>query len=442
MELENPLRGRQTHKTAVCIFTVLLFYNFVVILRCMPPEVSINYTHYAVDFSFGWCSRLLPGAVYNLFVPEPSEVTANVYVYLLMLLFLAAVSLLLERLLYSLSDQDRPMCYVLLAFYLTGPATFSPYFFAFGMLDFHWLVLMVPFFVLLQKRWGRWLVWLFPALLMFVSFGAALTWAPLCGLLILYELALAKEKKTRRQLTVVFFAAVILAAGIFLYITGFETKTLTYSLDEFNEILDERGVKIMNYYDGTFYGDMAAAEKFYVEKYGEKNNPFSSGVVSASEYYFNPDTGLAEGFLNALRTRLAQHWFIYSDKNFIQLKKTALFLGFLMTVLLPPFVVLYRSVLVRWQRAGKDLLKRFLYVCLLIFFPAVILLSVIVSIDSTRWVMHTFMMLFTFVLYQIYREKEAVLPLLRASLRKIPRFAVFIYYGIYCFTFVSPYVYA
>ena len=442
MKTANPLENRHAHNPALCFFALLLAYNFVVILRCAPPAITINYTHYAVDFSFGFCSRLLPGAVYNLFVSKPTETTANIYMYILMLLFLAAVSLLLERLLLSLPEKERPLCLLLLAFYLTGPATFSPHIWALGLLDFHWLVLMVPFFLLMQHKWGRLLLPLFPFLLILTSFGAAICWVPFCGLLILYEFTLATNKKTRRQLAAVFFAAVLTAAGTTLYFATNETKNLKYTLEEFNEILDSRGVKVMNYYDATFYGDMAAAERFYIEKHGEKNNPFSSGVVDKDTFYNDPNATGMQKIINTLRTRLAQHWFIYSDQNYIQLKKTLLFFGLLLTVLLPPACVFYSVLRAKWKAARGDGARRFLYFCLQAFFPLLVLVSLIISIDSTRWLMHAFMMLFTFLLYAVFREGEAALAPLRQTLRRIPRFALFLYYGIYCFTFVSPYVYA
>lgn len=438
------LRKRWPHKAACCFFAVLLFYNFIVILRCNFPSIGVNYTHYAIDYTVGFCTRLLPGAVYNLFVPSPSAVTANIYVYLLTLLLFAAVSLLLERVLLSLPADRQPLMLLLFLFYLTGPATFSLYAHAFGLLDLHWLILMVPFFLLLRSKWGLFLLPAFPLLLLLTSFGAIVSWIPFTVLLILYELTLQTDQKDRRRLTAVFLAALLTAGGSFLYFAANEKKNLVYTVDEFNQYMHERGCDIVAYYDDSFYDAFETAVDFYVSLHGTSGSPYAShlnGYIDQKEFFPEMPDGPLKRMINEFGNRFARHWELYKMYDYGQLKKSLALFGGLFLVMLPPFVLLY-SVLVKKYRAAKGKKPdRFLYFCCLAFFPLLLFAVPVVSTDTTRWIMHAFMILFTFVIYMVYREKEAVTEVLRERLAKIPRFAILFYYAIYAFTFVTPYTY-
>ena len=444
MEKRNPLKKRRSHRPALCFFLGLLIYNFVVVLRCSLPAIGVNYTHYAVDYSVGFCTRLLPGAVYNLFVPKPTEATANGYVWLLTLLLFAAVSLLLEHVLLSLPKERRPFFWLLLLFYLTGPATFSLYTHAFGLLDLHWLILMVVFFLLLQKKWGQLLLPVFPLLLLLTSFGAIVSWIPFSVLLILYQLTLQTEKKDRQRLTAVFLAALFVAGGSFLYFAANDKKNLVYDVDGFNQFMHERGCDIVAYYDDSFYDAFETAVDFYVEQHGTADSPYSghlNGYIDQKEFFPEMADGPVKRFANEIGNRLARHWELYKMNDYVQLKKSvSLFCG-MFVVVLPPLAVLYNVLVKKFRSARGKKPDRFLYFCLLAFFPVLLFIVPVVSTDTTRWIMHAFMMLFTLVIYMICREREAVLEPLRRMLVKIPRVALASYWGVYAFTFITPYVY-
>ena len=440
------LSKKVPHKPALLFFFFLLAYNFIIMLRCVPPSIGVYYVYYVLNFSFGFCTRLLPGTVYNLFVSEPSPQSATAYMYILMILFLAAVSLLLEKLLLSLPSGQQPLCLLLVAFYLTGPATFSPHIFAFGLLDVHWLIAMIPFLLLLQNKWGRFLLPVFPFVLMLISFGAIISWVPFCGLLVFYELTLTEVKKHRRQIAAIFFVTIMVAVGTFAYFSANEKKNLNYSIDEFNQILVDHGCYYLHYFDSSFYGDFAAAIKVYTDEFGDENNPYASyedyKTADFKDYFSNMADGKVKQFLNTLFNRFGQHWLLYRYQDYAQLKKSLGFMLMLLIVLAPPGCLFYAVLRRKWQIVKGDRLNRFLYFCLQVFFPILIIVSLFISIDSTRWTMHSFMMLFTFILYMIYKEKGSVLDILREKLCAVPRLALLIYGGIYSFTFISPYVYA
>ena len=58
------------HKIALSFFAFIVIYNFVFVDK--PFEFSslcdVTYAYHLVDFSVGFCTKLLPGAIYNFFL--------------------------------------------------------------------------------------------------------------------------------------------------------------------------------------------------------------------------------------------------------------------------------------------------------------------------------------------------------------------------------------
>lgn len=427
--------GLRRHIPALCIFLFLLFYGLVIVRRCAPPEVSIfEYYFYAVDFSMGFVGRFLVGAVFNLFVKKPTPAAATVYMCVLLLLFCAALSLLLEHFWLALPENGRRIGLCLLAFYLTGPAAFSIYFFQFGMLDTHWLLLALPFVVLLQHKKTQWLLPLLFVPMVMIQYASLFNWVLFGGLLILYELTLATEKADRRRLIALFLASVTLASGTFFYFEINEKKNVVYTVDEFNEILTERGVEMLYYFDHMLYDDFLHDTPALEEQYAYYKE------IDFIDHFPNMSDNVFKRTVNELSYMLRTHVGYYPQNDWYGLKKTVGQM-LLLTVILSPMLVLFYTVFHRKYRAAKGrFLSRFTYFCMMALYPVSAVAIIPISSDSVRWIAQGFLVLFSLVLYMVYKEKEAVLGILSEKLARIPKPAVALYYGIWFFTVLNPYV--
>ena len=432
---ENTPRGLRQHKAALCIFPFLLFYGLVVVRRCAPPNVSIfEYYFYAVDFSMGFVGRFLIGAVFNLFVKNPTPAAATVYVCVLLLLFCAALSLLLERFWLALPERYRITGLVLLAFYLTGPAAFSIYFYQFGMIDTHWLFLALPFVVLMQYKKAQYFLPLLFVPMVMIQYASLFNWVLFGGLLILYELTLASEKKDRRRLLAVFLASVTLASGTFFYFEINEKKNLIYNVDEFNEILTDRGVEMLYYFDHMLYDDFLHDTPALEEQYAYYKE------IRFIDHFPDMEDNVFKELVNRLSYMFRTHSGYYVQNNWYGLKKTVGQM-LLLTVVLAPMLVLLYAVLRRKYRAAKGkFLSRFTFFCMMALYPVSAVAVIPVSSDSVRWMAQGFLVLFSLILYMIYKEKEKILGILSEKLTRIPRPAAAIYYGVWFFTVLNPYV--
>ena len=425
-----------SHRIAIGIFSVLLLYGIIIVRRCSLPTVDgVCYDFHAVDFGMGFCSKFLPGAIYNLFVKSPSPESATVYESVLLVLFYAAVSFLLERMVFVAPEKHRPVAFVLLAFYLTGPATFAPYIYNLGMLDVYWLFLSVPFIVMLQNRYTRLVLPLLIIPAVMIHFGAMITCVPFFALLILYELTRAEENYDRRQLTAVFCAMVVLAVSTFLYFSINDRNNIKLDPAEFHQVMEARGAKESTYYYGFYTGEEYASYDQVIHAVPELERYADAPV----EILF-PDhiDNFFVKMLNVFSYQIQMHFFIYSNLEIAEM--TFPLVALLFVVLLPSLVFFWWIYAQRFKEAKGKRLDRFVYFCLLVFFPFTTFGSLLISTDSTRWVYHAYLSLFTMLLYLLYRERETAYETIAALLRRIPRFAVGLYYLICFFTVLDPYV--
>ena len=426
------------HRIAFCIFFFLLAYGLIVVRRCAPPSVSnVCYYFHTVDFSLGFCSRFLPGAIYHLFFRTPSPATAAVYETVLLVLLYAAVSLLLEKLMLAVPERYRRAALVLLAFYLTGPATFAPYAYKIGMLDVYWLFLTVPFLLMLRNRYARLALPLLFLPAVMIHFGAMFTYVPFYALLILYEQTRARDKSDRRRLTAVFLAGCVLAAGLFLYFGVFEKSNVKVDIDTFDQMMRERGVENTDYYDYALYGT-GDIDVRRINEFKDPNDPRAhvDPIILFPEHADNAVVKL----LNFFFYHLQMHYYLYTTLN--TGPRTLTQYALLTVVLLPALFVLWRFFFVRSRRMKEEgqKLKRFVYVCLILFFPVATVGSMLISSDSTRWCFHVYFLMFTTLLYLMYRERETVPEIISGILKKIPEPVIGLYFLLCFFTVVNPYV--
>ena len=426
---ENSIKTQL--KTAAPIFVFLLCYNFIVTKRCQIELLDgITYLFHCVDFSLGFCSRFLPGAVYNLFVSAPSQLSATVYEYILLLIFSAALSLILAKWLTAADKKYSADSKRLLLIFLTGSCTFSIYFCEPGMLDFYWVAISLLFIVCLRSNILRFLCPLLTVPCCMVHPGVMLCYVPFFALLLLYEHISSETKKDKKIYLALFALTCIFSIAAFSYFTLCDKKNVTVDIYEFNDIIEERGGDTEN----TYFLNYLFLDPDNIEDY--------LAVTGKDSYMENPFTERGEadgikGLINAVIYQIELHLAFYKDSFYkcVFIEPLAELL-----ILLPAIIMLYGFAVKKFKESKGNKLSRFFYLCMLFQLPLALFGSLLISTDSMRWLSHGYTLMFALALYIIYREKGADLRGISAYFGRFPAAAKTVWHIIYALVILSPYV--
>lgn len=433
---------RTTHqntrwKYTAGIFGFLLLYAFAIVNRFSLPHIDgIAYSFHLLDFSLGFCSRFLPGALYHLFVKEPSQLSAAVYETALLVIFFIPLSYMLAVFMEHVPEKYRPAALTLLALYLTGSCTFAPYSCALGMLDVYWIYFSLIYIAAIPHKVLRWL--LCPVLLFLctmIHYGVIITYIPFLCLLTLYETAAEPDKKEKIKKTVLLVLCIAVSVGGFAYFLTHDKQNINCSIAEFHNMLEENGVGANSlYYDAAFF----ATPENYTDEFVEL-------VVGPQGYDGSPYTPVFDGenlsgiqqLINGLAYQLQYQYFLFTNREIY--KDVLIEAGVLLLVLLPLLVMFYRFARRGFTEARGNGLLRLTWFCVFFLFPLAAFVSLLISTDSVRWTAHGFLCLFTFSLYVLRREPDkwetlreylfSFSPVLRAA-----------YFGIYALLILDPYV--
>ena len=418
-------------------FSVLIIYSVCVLNSFSIPVIDsvITYTYHCVDYSMGFCSRFLIGAVYNLFVRDPSPESAAVFENILLCLIYAGASFLLAKWLVKLPDEERLKGIRLALFCVTGSCALPAFARVLGMLDVFWLVFGILFLLCMQNRVLRYITPVFMFGFLLTHIGAMLTCVPLFALLLLYEYTLADTKKEKRIWLALFFVSCAVAVLSFGYFVMFEKQTLTYDIYDFNDILEQRGTKGYYYYDFALYDNNTDFTSF---------GPFVFDVGNADKM----DIGLfvAGETKTGFGSLLHEIWFqvklrlvYYTAGNAEVMKKFMGKLLIMLTVLSPLLVMFYKTFIARFKAEKSDKVKKFIWFCVLAFFPFTIFGSIFVSDDTLRWVTHAMLSLFTILFYISYREGSGALKVVFGFIDSFSPTVVTAYQLVYMLSVFSPY---
>ena len=380
-----------SHRVFFGLFAFLTVYEIVIGNNLAPWRISDDfYVFYTVDFGMGFCSRLLPGALYHLLLGAPEQHKVSVYTTVFTVLFFAGVCLLLEQLIKHTQKEDRPLCLFFVLLFLTGPASFSIFVVGLGIMDFYWMLFALLFFVFLARRPLYFFIPPLFALCVFVHYGSMICYIPLMAIILLYKISVSEDRRARRLLWATFISGVVLAFGATVYVMAFEEKQLVYSMQEFDDIIRSRGAKLFYYYDYEFY-------KVIV------------GPDGAIRYDYTNETG---NFI----VRLVRHALAQMDTTFTQhfkngsLHETVLAL----LAILPVEGVIFASLWDRFRdRDRKNLLRSAAIVFTAMLYVLMLACAVFFSTDTFRWLSHMFLCLTVFFFYISLYEGDRLWPAVR-----------------------------
>ena len=402
------------HYYAVIIFAFIMIYSFVV-----PGEFSLFRADnailaiHAVDFGMGFCSKLLPGAIYNLFFDSVSIVKTSVYLIVLLTIFFGILSVFLEKFILSVDTGHRKIALIILAFFLTGPSTFAIHTHYPGMLDMYWVFCALMLFIFLSKKQLIPLVLLPFILCVTVYFASLICFIPFFVIIILYKISCTQDKTEKLLLWSVVIISAMAAVGLGVYFAVCETDNLVYTIDEFHSIYSERGVDRFFYFDQSLYKE--------IESYGL--NKFNG--------YLPKDNSNIENIISeiVLRINYSLSMISLGDKLIV-------------IFLISPAVILILSFLLNQIKSNikkRNTLKLFSNICMLILPFFTTFSSVFFSEDLIRWIGHAFITLFIYFIFSIYNEGEESWCWIEDRISKLPTPILMIYFTLYATTIYHPY---
>lgn len=433
----SKLQKKRTfpHKYALIFFFSMIVYSIVFVRKFTLPHVDgITYLFHCVDYSYGFCSKFFTGAVYHLFFKETSQLTADIFQIILLLLSLAGVSLLLEKFIENAPAEHKSTALWLIAFFITGPATFSMFSYELGMLDVWWIPFTVLFIVFLKNRYLKWISPVFGALSVLVHFGAILTYVPLYALLALYETGSAKVRKEKIKNGIIFGLVCVFSLGAFAYFGANDSKNVTYSLQEFDERLHAQNAEKISYFETLLYGN----NSYTTDEFNDVTGIYDGYSEDFLNEYISIDCGIPVigPAINAIARTLKIHFLIYTkDENFIKVfcNLTA------ELILLLPLIILLSKCFFK-KKKGSTRLIQFYSFCAALIVPLAVIATFFVSTDSVRWLGHGVLSLFTVLLYECYSEGFVSLPYFSEKLKKYGSMATAVYFTVYLLCSFDPYV--
>lgn len=387
-------------------------YSFIVTGGCSFWEIDdISYDYYIVDFSVGFCSKLLPGAIYNLFAREINNYSVTKYVTFLLICCFLLISYILECFLNKINCKDRKEVLILIFFYLSGPYTFAAHVEQFGMLDFHWLITAIFFVLFLSNKWSYILIIPLCLVAVSINFSAIFCFVPFFIVLMLYKVSVLKNGKEKIYLTSITFVSCLFSLALSFYFVFFERYNLNYTIDEFHDFLISRGSNYGLYYEYSFYRDTIG------------HLPQNFGV----EIKINGNSFL-EKLFGVVVQQLSVTFKMISWDDFANI------------IILLPLLILFFDFFKNLIKINKgNLLKKTIYLCMISIFFVPLIGCVLFSTDINRWVSHSFLLFFTCVFYCVYLEKESACLCLKQSVSKISLVHVFLYFVLYTIATAQTY---
>ena len=394
----------------LCFFLYLVLYHVTVVNRFSLWSLNdVTWLLYCVDFSYGFASKLLPGAVYNLLAgAHASRASATAFATVFVLAVFAGIALLLERFLLRMPPEHRGAALLLSVFCLSGAYTFAIYTRWVGMLDTWWLLTTLLFFVCLEHRRLRFLIPALFALALMIHFSAVVFFLTVYSILLLYRISVSEEKRERRGLWAVFAASLAVTACMFFFLILYEAKTLC-SMEDFHEELSARGNDYYFYFDYAFFR-VWSGESFIPDAVREMEPSLIKFL-----YLFRYQIGLCYGLL-----------------ELDPVTGTVFTVGG--TLVLLPAVLFFSGFHWRRLRQKGNGLRRFCAFLMLVQFPFVYVLGLLfaVSVDMTRYLSHAFlgMLVCLFaVLYYEAQQRDLFFERLRSLERSLPVKLYFLAYA-------------
>ncbi len=406
----NRITRDKKHPYLLIYFLGFIAYNFFVTASMNPMGLSdVCYPYFLVDFSMGFCSKLLPGAIYNFFFDNTSKESVFTFNTIVFLVFVFIVLVLLEKILLLHEGKNRTGIFLLTFFFLTGISVFPMCVYKMGSLDSFWMYFTVMSVLFLSDK--RLYLFIIPSSLMviMVNYGGIFVYIPFILLLMIYKTTVIQDKKEKALLWIVASVSFVLTVLLSGYFVLYEQSNLVYTFEEFSEILSSRGYEgVSKYYATGLY-----MEPYYETIDYEGINNIESPLLRALFFVF-------QRFLFTLET--------ISFGNGIAP----------MLLCLPVVVLVFLCFKAFLKQKNDNRLKKAVIICICLMFFLSIGACIAFSADVVRFIGHAYSLLLATFFYIVYYERENITNHLSKLLSKIPQFVIIIYMVLYALVVFDP----
>ena len=398
-------------------FAFLTLYGWLFVNNGALWSVNpVTYSLYALDYSMGFCTRILPGAVYHALIGKYEYGAVSAFVTVFYLLLAALVSFFADRFFAAAPAREKKTCLFLLFLFLSGPFTFGIEIREFGMLDLYWLLFFAAGVLLLPNKRLKWLLPLCFAGMIFIHFAALFCYAATLLALILFFAAKAEDRREKRQYYALLGVCFLLTVGLSGYFIQFESENAVYPVEQFNAILRERGVIYPEYLDSTLYR--------------MTDSSIATPVYAHERYTVDPDS--------AGLTRFVQ-WILYYAWAAVSFPQQYARLWFLFLLELP-LAALLIGLLLSYGRLkkGNGALRLTVLVMLLLFFGTTAV-GFLFSSDTFRWIAHAVTGLFAGCFTALYYDWREGFAKARRMIKRASVPAALVYAFVYALVSMDPY---
>lgn len=381
------------HIYSLSIFAFLIIYNLIFVGFHPFESHNIVYQSYLIDFSVGFCTKILPGAFYNLLFNDLSTKAVYTYCFVLLIVFFALASVVLEKLIKAIDYGNRKILLLILLFFISGTTAFSMHVHIPGAHDFYWMVAFFLSLLCLSSKHLYILIIPLSLISVIINYGFLVSAFPFLILLMIYKASTLSEKKNKTYLLIITILTTVFSFLLGLYFLFFEFENLKYTAEEFSEMLESKGnlKQAALYYLATLYNQ---------DTYGVLNSSFNESVVQSVETPFQ----------QALATVYHRILIAFDGINW-----EAGALAFLLYI--PWLILIYRYIQNR-TKTETNKLKSFSLNLIVPFFFFTVLICLFLSRDIIRFMGAIYSYMFTCFLYVIYSQKGKGLDYLEALINK------------------------
>ena len=404
------------HRVFFVIFAGIVLYQVFIVGGGQRWSVGeIPYSLLASDFSVGFIDKVLPGALFHLFFKETNETNMVIFSGVLLVLFWAALSFVLEKFYLSAEKRDRGIYAALIFFSVTGSTTIAGYLLNLGWIESFWIFTVPLFFLCLRSARTVPLTLLLCVFALTAHSSAIVCYVPYFCILLLYSFSVETDKRATKIILATFGVCVVASIGLFFYFQSYAPKHLSVTYEEYRATLEARGVTDFQYPDFYIYGksdnwgdyitgELPEEYKIAIE---EKNAAAESGNFIAVLWYQAKMIRI---------TRPVRLW--------IELAMST-------AVALPVIIFLFIYYLRCAADRSSASLGRFIGFCVPALFLLIMIVGCCMSFDLCKWLSHAYVISLAFFMYMLYREKDAAAAYARGVISRIPAPLAAVYGVIY-----------
>lgn len=395
------------HRFGLFFFSFLVICCFYAYEGFLLIDSSTTKSIYAVDFSLGYCDKLLPGAIFNAVFNNQSQKFVSGYVQVLIYICFGFISAFLEKFTYKFEEKERKYTVILSVFLLLFFSVSAYRGIMFLLLDLHWLLALFLFLFFLSKKQ---LYIFIPIPFLYaiaVHYGSAMCYIPLFVLIMLVKIYYCEEKKERRILWTVLAVSFVFSVALFLYFAVFGGDNINISPQKMHELLASRGVETFALYDSYFNPEYI--EQQILTLYGE-NAPdwIVTGAYQTSAEYFIPF------FLERIKWHLAAADHIEFLVAFV--------------INLPIMLFIIISLV---KRNERNLVKKFFNLLAVCLSLEIVVFGLLLSEDTERWVGHAAISLMVYFAYVLLKD-EKLRKIVSNNLKYLsPAFLLFVFVTVF-----------